>query len=629
MKKDKNIKRIIPLLAIALIVSAFPVKLFADSTIPQLVQNTDDIMVLADYGNVVVQRINPIIYGVSAHAGPGGFVNNTTYRDLVDELGGVTLHLPSSAYKSKWNMLTGETSNPAKPSMTLAELKQFSDDCGGKVKIYPIINWKLYASQQYGGEGKDIKAVIRWLKDSGWPLEYWQYWRIGSELYGDWDAEYVESGKTYGLICKEIYAKMKEVEPNLKCGLTSDVIWKPGWLGNALDECKDVVDFLDFHQYPHDGFGGVGDYTAPLGVMGQEPFVRKVLLPKFKTLIREHGGGKDFEILFSEYDFWGMDNVNGSSSSVYGKNTTLADALAWGDQIGYCLNLGINLGGGYYFAGGGSYGMLLGWENGEQIGRSIIYSPKVWAIALWQKYFGTTMVNCSVNGSPEYIPTTGRSGFANLSSPVPYVTAYAGLDNAHQRATLVIINKNNDKSYNLNISLSDIGIDPSEETDVYTLTTDDSKGLLAWQDRYGVSGASSQQIFPPEHSTINVGGSSFTYTVGPHSMCVLSMPYTVTKIKDVNQDKTFSLSQNYPNPFNSSTTIQYTVPSSEHLVLKIFDLLKREVTTLVNGQKLAGTYSVQWNGTNNNGQQAGDGVYFYQLKTNNGITETKKMLFLK
>ncbi|NLT51202.1 MAG: T9SS type A sorting domain-containing protein [Ignavibacteria bacterium] len=103
--------------------------------------------------------------------------------------------------------------------------------------------------------------------------------------------------------------------------------------------------------------------------------------------------------------------------------------------------------------------------------------------------------------------------------------------------------------------------------------------------------------------------------------------------------KEYSLSQNYPNPFNPSTTIKFRTPLNSPLyqrgetgglvTLKIFDILGREVTTLVNEHKPAGTYTVEWNGTNSAGQQVGSGVYFYQLKTGSGLVETKKMILLQ
>ena len=59
--------------------------------------------------------------------------------------------------------------------------------------------------------------------------------------------------------------------------------------------------------------------------------------------------------------------------------------------------------------------------------------------------------------------------------------------------------------------------------------------------------------------------------------------------------KEFSLEQNYPNPFNPSTTIKYKVSSKQHVVIKVFDLLGKEVATLVNEEKEAGNYSVEFN----------------------------------
>ncbi|NLT51201.1 MAG: T9SS type A sorting domain-containing protein [Ignavibacteria bacterium] len=98
--------------------------------------------------------------------------------------------------------------------------------------------------------------------------------------------------------------------------------------------------------------------------------------------------------------------------------------------------------------------------------------------------------------------------------------------------------------------------------------------------------------------------------------------------------KEYSLSQNYPNPFNPSTTIKFNIPNNgveatRRVVLKIFDILGREVITLVNEHKPAGNYTVEWNGTNSAGQKVGSGIYFYQLKTGSGFVETKKMLLLR
>ncbi len=85
----------------------------------------------------------------------------------------------------------------------------------------------------------------------------------------------------------------------------------------------------------------------------------------------------------------------------------------------------------------------------------------------------------------------------------------------------------------------------------------------------------------------------------------------------------FSLSQNYPNPFNPSTIINYQLPMNNYVKLTIFDALGREVSVLVNENQSAGSYSVEWDGTNYS-----SGLYFYKLECE-GFTDVKKMVLIK
>jgi hypothetical protein len=85
----------------------------------------------------------------------------------------------------------------------------------------------------------------------------------------------------------------------------------------------------------------------------------------------------------------------------------------------------------------------------------------------------------------------------------------------------------------------------------------------------------------------------------------------------------FNLEQNYPNPFNPSTTIKFSVPSSEFVTLKVYDVLGNEITTLVNEQKAPGTYEVRFDAGN-----LASGMYVYSLKAGN-FTQTRKLLLMK
>jgi len=84
------------------------------------------------------------------------------------------------------------------------------------------------------------------------------------------------------------------------------------------------------------------------------------------------------------------------------------------------------------------------------------------------------------------------------------------------------------------------------------------------------------------------------------------------------------LSQNYPNPFNPSTKIAFNLPVNSRVLLKIYDVMGREVSRLISNEfKRAGYYTVNFDGSN-----LPSGVYFYQL-TSEKYTAVKKMMMIK
>ncbi len=86
----------------------------------------------------------------------------------------------------------------------------------------------------------------------------------------------------------------------------------------------------------------------------------------------------------------------------------------------------------------------------------------------------------------------------------------------------------------------------------------------------------------------------------------------------------YELNQNVPNPFNPSTTISYSLKANSNVSIKIYNILGREVSTLVNERQNAGSYSISFNGSN-----LSSGVYFYSLIADGNFVGTKRMLLLK
>lgn len=97
---------------------------------------------------------------------------------------------------------------------------------------------------------------------------------------------------------------------------------------------------------------------------------------------------------------------------------------------------------------------------------------------------------------------------------------------------------------------------------------------------------------------------------------------TVRRTNDIAPNK-FTLDQNYPNPFNPSTTINFAIASRTNVTLKVYDLMGKEVATLVNGELTAGSYKATFDA-----QKLSSGMYFYTL-TAGSFNVTKKMLLLK
>ena len=104
---------------------------------------------------------------------------------------------------------------------------------------------------------------------------------------------------------------------------------------------------------------------------------------------------------------------------------------------------------------------------------------------------------------------------------------------------------------------------------------------------------------------------------------VLKMGKTVGINNNVTELNEFRLEQNYPNPFNPKTIINYELGNKNFVSVKVYDVLGNEVRTLVNENKPAGSYSIEFDGSD-----LSSGMYFYKLTTDS-FNEVRKMILLK
>tara|TARA_B100000676_G_C17529154_1_gene556730 strand:+ start:28 stop:558 length:531 start_codon:yes stop_codon:yes gene_type:complete len=106
------------------------------------------------------------------------------------------------------------------------------------------------------------------------------------------------------------------------------------------------------------------------------------------------------------------------------------------------------------------------------------------------------------------------------------------------------------------------------------------------------------------------------------------MNSSILNTQSENTPDQFSLMQNYPNPFNPKTMIRYRLLNSEHVKIDIMDYRGRHIKSLVNQYVDAGVSKIEWNSTNDNGENVAAGVYIYKIETSS-YAVSKKMILLK
>ena len=111
--------------------------------------------------------------------------------------------------------------------------------------------------------------------------------------------------------------------------------------------------------------------------------------------------------------------------------------------------------------------------------------------------------------------------------------------------------------------------------------------------------------------------------IAGHQAGQMTRSMTIANIPDV-----YVMYSNYPNPFNPITHIDYGLPEASHVKLVIYDILGREVTTLVNGMEEPGYKSLTWHGMDAFGKNVGAGMCFYVIQAGD-FRQTKKMVLLK
>jgi hypothetical protein len=236
-------------------------------------------------------------------------------------------------------------------------------------------------------------------------------------------------------------------------------------------------------------------------------------------------------------------------------------------------------------------GALTGNLNGLRYG---LYIAGEGVFGAWPNWDDTTLLrNTDPPPAGQAIPSTQRFIFLRPSPTEP-----AGVYEATIPSTSIAFGP-----FKFAIFYNGIFADPRP-----------SNGRL---DNEGIVGADYLTTFP---STIAVGSTATVRAVFGGGNPLLNTPE-----RDLTAPvaREFRLEQNYPNPFNPSTTIRFSIPTTENVQLDVFDVLGRKVATILNQRLTAGTYTVQFNAS-----QLSSGMYFYRINAGN-FRQTMKMMLVK
>ncbi len=282
----------------------------------------------------------------------------------------------------------------------------------------------------------------------------------------------------------------------------------------------------------------------------------------------------------------------------------------------------------------------------------------VYGARLTSDRFGNINSAYSFNGVNDYI-LVGNNDMLNFTEAIS-LNFWMKVGQFYQREAYPISHGNWEKRWKVSITQNRLRWTINTSTGIYDL---DSESLLKKDSLYNITltySGSDVEIYLngkldafgtwnglinktqlgltigqalPNNSSYNFNGILDDIRIFNYALSLSEVKGLFSNVTDVKEDKNYiptksKLLQNYPNPFNGSTQIEYSLNRASIVEIKVYDILGRYVTTLVNEKKGAGVYRVKWNAEDEYKRVQASGIYFVQMKTDNFI-DTKKVVFLK
>lgn len=407
-------------------------------------------------------RVSPRLFGTNLEP-------NAEVSGLVIErargLGVTTYRFPGGGSPG-WRWRTGALDKAPEmrpcPLARIESLQRFLAAAGGEAVMQLNIET---------GTPEEAAGLLRWMRDPAHPIRG-DYFEVGNEPYGDWDAAY-RSPEAYAETVRGYAAALRAVDPKVKVGallggpyydldLKPDGVDTTGWDRRVLEGAGEVIDFVSVHWYP-----GVRRRENPLHVMGNSLRVPS-LVERIRGLIVRHAPARRGRI---EIGFLEWDGVFDQEQT--GLRHSLANAIFYVDALMQMARARVALANQYELHSH-SYGLLVGYDacmkdvphmrkryrrfDGARL------RPKALALQLAARMAGGELLDTRLEGNASYRTTTRRPADEHRGA-VPYWAAYAARH--RDRVTVLVISRHPGRAARVRVRLR--GFVPRVAADVLVL----------------------------------------------------------------------------------------------------------------------------------------------------------------
>jgi alpha-N-arabinofuranosidase len=442
--------------------------------------------------------------------------------------------------------------------------------CGAQipVKLTPeeylqdALDWMEYCN---GDKDTTVWGAVR--AANGHPEPYnVKYWEIDNETWSAGVSAYIAKVKEFAPAMRTKYPDVKIIA----CGSGG---FDQTWNSLILNQCADIIDYISTHHYEE-----IEDYRT--GVISYENFL--------KTLGNNiaSSSNPDIKIYMSEWNVW--------------------SPIDWrcGLYAGGMLNVferqgkNFKIGGPALFLRHSSAGSS--WNNAFINFNNYAWfpAPNYVVMKLWHDHF-----------APNYIETTGSNSNLNVVST---------------------LSADSNEMYFKVVNTSDSDIDVILDIDTSFFPGNAYLEQITASSLYSINSFASPDNIRAKKGSISIDQQKVYFTSPKYSAAVVTVdqypPVGIEYGESDNQIKGIRLYQNHPNPFCSGTLITYELGKAEQVILRVLDLSGRVIYVLVDENLGPGSYTADWRGRDNNGNDVSSGLYFYELITPSNSVKKKMML---